>query len=101
MSIDKKDLLDGACYYDQKKKLMHLRLERLMQYLQATHQPMNTNELTFKLKHILKASKNNGSVLILKEKKSCPTWAYPENPENFVLTLEGKEQLKEIENEKD
>ena len=33
VSIDKWDLLEGACYYDQKKKLMHLRLDRLQQYL--------------------------------------------------------------------
>tara|TARA_R100000008_G_scaffold81699_1_gene65233 strand:+ start:670 stop:2337 length:1668 start_codon:yes stop_codon:yes gene_type:complete len=108
VSIDKKDLLDGACYYDQKKKVVHLRLGRLQQYLQATRQSMSTAELTFKLKHILKAKKCNGKVLVLggekeevKEEKSCPTWMYPEDPENFVLTLEGKEQLKEIENEKD
>jgi len=101
VSINKWDLLDGACYYDQKKKLMHLRLDRLQQYLHATKQPMNTNELTFKLKHILKAEKCNGKVKTkVGTEKSCPTWTYPEDPENFVLTIEGKESLKEIENEK-
>jgi len=90
VSIDKWDLLEGACYYDQKKKLMHIRLEKLQQYLNATRQPMKSAELTFKLKTILKGKKNNGKVKPkLGDEKSCPTWTYPEDPENFVLTIEG------------
>jgi hypothetical protein len=90
VSIDKWDLLEGACYYDQKKKLMHIRLEKLQQYLNATRQPMKSAELTFKLKTILEGKKNNGKVKPkLGDEKSCPTWTYPEDPENFVLTIEG------------
>ena len=43
VSLDKWDLLEGACYYDQKKKLMHIKLEKLQQYLNATRQPMKSS----------------------------------------------------------
>jgi len=90
VSLDKWDLLEGACYYDQKKKLMHIKLEKLQQYLNATRQPMKTQELTFKLKTILKGKRNNGKVKTkLGVERSCPTWTYPEDPENFILTVEG------------
>jgi hypothetical protein len=80
---------------------MHLRLDRLQKYLQAKRQPMKTPELTFKLTKILKGKKNNGKVKNkLGQEKSCPTWTYPESPENFTLTIEGKEELEKLENEK-
>ena len=48
------------------------------------------NNKSFKLKTILKGKKNNGKVKPkLGDEKSCPTWTYPEDPENFVLTIEG------------
>jgi hypothetical protein len=102
VSLDKWDLLEGACYYDQNKKLMHIRLGMLQQYLKATRQPMKTPELTFKLTKILKGKKNNGKVKTkLGIEKSCPTWTYPEDKENFTITLEETTSPKEIENEKD
>ena len=82
---------------------MHIRLEKLQQYLNATRQPMKSAELTFKLKTILKGKKNNGKVKPkLGDEKSCPTWTYLEDPENFVLTIEGNisPQQKEIEHAK-
>jgi hypothetical protein len=101
VSLNKWDLLEGACYYDTKKKTMHFRLERLQQYLRATRQPMKSQELTFKLTKILKAKKNNGYIKNkLGVKKSKPTWTYPESRENFTLTLEGEETLEKIEHEK-
>ena len=101
VSFDKWDLLEGACYYDQKKKLMHIRLERLQQYLNATRQPMKAAEITFKLKTILKGKKNNGKVKTkLGVEKSCSTWTYPEDRENFKVTIEGKISSKEIEHAK-
>ena len=101
VSFDKWDLLEGACYYDQKKKLMHIRLERLQQYLNATRQPMKAAEITFKLKTILKGKKNNGKVKTkLDVEKSCSTWTYPEDRENFKVTIEGKISSKEIEHAK-
>ena len=80
---------------------MHIRLERLQQYLEAKRQPMKTAEITFRLTKILKGKKNNGKVKTkLGKEKSCPTWTYPEDPENFTLTVEGKVAQKEIEHAK-
>ena len=80
---------------------MHIRLERLQQYLNATRQPMKAAEITFKLKTILKGKKNNGKVKTkLGVEKSCSTWTYPEDRENFKVTIEGKISSKEIEHAK-
>ena len=101
VSLDKWDVLEGACFYDKKKKRMHFKLNKLQQYLQAVRQPMNTTELTFKITKILKGKKNNGKVKTkLGQEKSCPTWEYTEEPENFVITLNGQEVVEEIEHEK-
>jgi hypothetical protein len=62
---------------------------------------MHSRELTFKITKILNGKKNNGKVLDrLGQEKSCPTWEYPEDKENFVITLNGQEVMEEIENEK-
>jgi len=101
VSLDKADMLDGACFYDRKKQVMHFKLNKLQQYLQAARQPMHSRELTFKITKILNGKKNNGKVLDrLGQEKSCPTWEYPEDKENFVITLNGQEVMEEIENEK-
>ena len=101
VSLDKADMLDGACFYDRKKQVMHFKLNKLQQYLQAARQPMHSRELTFKITKILNGKKNNGKVLDrLGQERSCPTWEYPEDKENFVITLNGQEAMEEIENEK-
>ena len=101
VSLDKADMLDGACFYDRKKQVMHFKLNKLQQYLQAARQPMHSRELTFKITKILNGKKNNGKVFDrLGQEKSCPTWEYPEDKENFVITLNGQEAMEEIENEK-
>jgi hypothetical protein len=101
VSLDKADMLDGACFYDRKKQVMHFKLNKLQQYLQAARQPMHSRELTFKITKILNGKKNNGKVLDrLGQERSCPTWEYPEDKENFVITLNGQEEMEEIENEK-
>ena len=101
VSIDKADMLDGACFYDMKKKLMHFKLNKLQQYLQAVRQPMHSRELTFKITKILNGRKNNGKVKDrLGQERSCPTWEYPEDRDNFVITFNGNEAPQEIENEK-
>ena len=102
VSLEKWDMLEGACYYDQSKKLMHLRLERLHAYLNAIRKPMSSRELTFNLSKILKAKRNTGKAKHpeLGQERSCPTWAYTENTENFVITYNSKEKPKEIEHEK-
>jgi len=62
---------------------------------------MHSRELTFKITKILNGKKNNGKVLDrLGQERSCPTWEYPEDKENFVITLNGQEEMEEIENEK-
>jgi len=101
VSIDRWDLLEGACYYDQEKKVMHFRLERLYQYLNAIRQPMKAREIAFKIKTILKGKKSKSKIKNkLGVEKSCPTWFYPEEPEHFTLTIEGKENKKKLDYEK-
>jgi len=81
------------------KKLMHFKLNKLQQYLQAVRQPMHSRELTFKITKVLNGRKNNGKVKNrLGQEKSCPTWEYPEDRDNFVITFEGNEAPQEIEN---
>ena len=98
VSLNKADLIEGACYYDEKKKLMHFKLDKLQSYLTACRQPMNATELTYKITHILKGKKNNGKVKNrLGKEKSCPTWAYQESRDNFVITLDGSPNQKVID----
>jgi hypothetical protein len=95
VSIEKSDLLDGACYYNQKTKEMDIRLYKLLEYLRANRDPRSTRKLTFDLKHVLKADKINGTVKNVHGKyKSCPTWRFKEDRENFLITLnQGQKQL--------
>ena len=80
---------------------MHFRLERLYQYLNAIRQPMKAREIAFKIKTILKGKKSKSKIKNkLGKEKSCPTWFYPEEPEHFTLTIEGKENKKKLEYEK-
>jgi hypothetical protein len=95
VSIIKSDLLDGACYYNQKTKEMDIRLPKLLSYLKANRDPRSITKLTFDLKHVLKAEKINGTVKNTHGKyKSCPTWRFKEARENFVVTInQGQKQL--------
>ena len=104
VSIIKSDLLDGACYYNEKTKEMDIRLPKLLSYLRANRDPRSIRKLTFDLKHILKAEKINGTVKNAVGKyKSCPTWRFKEKRENFVVTInQGQKQLQlEDKNEED
>jgi hypothetical protein len=105
VSIIKSDLLDGACYYNQKTKEMDIRLPKLLSYLSANRDRRSIRKLTFDLKHILKAKKINGTVKnALGKLKSCPTWRFKEDRENFVVTInQGQKQLllEEENNEED
>jgi hypothetical protein len=99
VSLDKADMLDGACFYDRKKQVMHFKLNKLQQYLQANRQPMHSRELTFKITKILNGRKNNGKVKDrLGQERSCPTWEYPEDRDNFIITFNGNEAPQELEN---
>ena len=95
VSVIKSDLHDGACYYNQKTKDMDIRLSKLLSYLSAIRDRRSLNKLTFDLKHILKAEKVNGQVKNAHGKyKSCPTWRFKEDRENFVVTInQGQKQL--------
>ena len=105
VSIIKSDLLDGACYYNEKTKEMDIRLPKLLSYLRANRDPRSIRKLTFDLKHILNAEKINGTVKNAVGKyKSCPTWRFKESRENFVITInQGQKQLQleEAKNEED
>ena len=105
VSIIKSDLLDGACYYNQKTKEMDIRLPKLLSYLRANRDLRSIRKLTFDLKHILKAEKVNGTVKnALGKYKSCPTWRFKEDRENFIVTInQGQKQLQieEKNNEED
>ena len=105
VSIVKSHLLDGACYWNQVTKEMDIRIPKLLSYLKANRDFRTTRKLTFDLKHILNAEKINGTV---KNNhgiyKSCPTWRFKENRENFIITLtpeQKKLQTKEQSNEED
>ena len=105
VSVIKSDLHDGACYYNQKTKEMDIRLPKLLSYLSANRDRRSIRKLTFDLKHILKAKKINGTVKnALGKLKSCPTWRFKEDRENFVVTInQGQKQLllEEENNEED
>ena len=74
---------------------MDIRLSKLLSYLIAIRDRRSLNKLTFDLKHILKAEKVNGQVKNAHGKyKSCPTWRFKEDRENFVVTInQGQKQL--------
>ena len=105
VSVVKSHLLDGACYWNQATKEMDIRLYKLLDYLRANRDFRPIRKLTFDLKHILNAEKINGTV---KNNhgiyKSCPTWRFKEDRENFIITLtpeQKKLQTKEQRNEED
>ena len=105
VSVIKSDLHDGACYYNQKTKEMDIRLPKLLSYLSANRDRRSIRKLTFDLKHVLKAEKINGTVKNTHGKyKSCSTWRFKEDRENFVVTInQGQKQLllEEENNEED
>ena len=62
---------------------------------------MKAREIAFKIKTILKGEKSRGKIKNHVDKeKSCPTWFYPEERDNFTLTIKGEEVKKEIDHEK-
>jgi len=102
VSIVKSDLLDGACYYSQETKEMEIRIHKLMDYLKANRDLRPVRKLTFDLKHLLKAKKVNGYVTNkLGKEKSCPTWRFKEDRENFIITVTPGQEQQQIEEKKD
>jgi hypothetical protein len=90
----KKDLLQNGCYVNPDDFQMEFKLEHLISYLKAHHIKIPANQLTFKLKHVLKARKVNGKVYdtALKKYKSCPTWKFLSDPERYTVQITGKQQ---------
>ena len=94
VSYDKSALFNQGCYVNQETKELDFRLPNLMNYLKARNIKINVNELTFKLKEILKARKVNGTVYdeVLKQNKSCPTWRFEADTNEYVVQITGTER---------
>ena len=101
VSVVKSHLLDGACYYNQETKEMDIRIHKLMEYLKANRDFRPMRKVCIDLKHLLKAKKLNGYVTnIFGKEKSCPTWRFKEDPENFTITVTpGQQQIEEKKDE--
>jgi hypothetical protein len=102
VSIVRSDLLDGACYYNEETKEMDIRLHKLMEYLKANRDFRPMKKVCFDLKKLLKARKVQGSVKnSFGKEKSCPTWRYEEDRENFIITVTPvQEQIEDKKDEK-
>ena len=102
VSIVRAHLLDGACYYNQETKEVEIRIHKLMEYLKANRDFRSLKKVCFDLKHLLKAKKVNGTVKNkLGKEKSCPTWHFKEDRENFVITITPDQEQQQIEDKKD
>ena len=61
---------------------------KLLEYLKANRVYRPMRKVCIYLKHLLKAKKVNGTVKdIFGKDKSCPTWRFKENPNNFIISL--------------
>ena len=103
VSYDKSALFNQGCYVNQETKELDFRLPNLMNYLKARNIKINVNELTFKLKEVLKARKVNGTVYdeVLKQNKSCPTWRFEADTNEYVVQITGTERKIIEHDEKD
>jgi hypothetical protein len=103
VSYDKSALFNQGCYVNKETKELDFRLPNLMNYLKARNIKINVNELTFKLKEILKARKVNGTVYdeVLKQNKSCPTWRFEADTNEYVVQITGTERKVIEHDEKD
>ena len=103
VSYDKSALFNQGCYVNQETKELDFRLPNLMNYLKARNIKINVNELTFKLKEVLKARKVNGTVYdeVLKQNKSCPTWRFEADTNEYVVQITGTERKVIEHDEKD
>ena len=101
VSIIRSDLLDGACYYDEETKEVEIRIHKLMEYLKAIRDFRSLKKVCFDLRKMLDAKKVSGYVNDkLGKEKSCPTWRFKEDRENFIVTLTPEqEQIEEKKNE--
>ena len=102
VSVISSHLLDGACYYNQETKEMDIRINKLMDYLKANRDFRPIRKIAFDLKHLLKAEKINGKVKdTFGKDKSCPTWRFKEDRENFIITITPGQEKLQIKEKKD
>jgi hypothetical protein len=100
VTVHKIHLLSGACYYDLEDRKIHFKLAELKSYLSGNRILMSASELMFKIQKVLKAKKTNGKAKTKTgEEISCPSWSYPEDRENILITVEDGETLKITEEE--
>ena len=92
--------MDGACYYDEETKEVEIRIHKLMEYLKASRDFRSMKKVCFDLRKMLDANKVTGYVNDkLGKEKSCPTWRFKEDRENFIVTLTPEQE--QIEDKKD
>ena len=102
VSVDRAHLLDGACYYDEKTKEVEIRIHRLMDYLKAIRDFRPMKKVCFDLRKMLNARKAQGTVRDkFGKEKSCPTWHFPEDRKNFIITETPNHKQQQIEDKKD
>ena len=102
VSVDRAHLLDGACYYDEKTKEVEIRIHRLMDYLKAIRDFRPMKKVCFDLRKMLNARKVQGTVRDkFGKEKSCPTWHFPEDRKNFIITETPNHKQQQIEDKKD
>ena len=103
VSVERSNLLDGACYYNQETKEVEIRIHRLMEYLKAIRDFRTLKKVCFDLKKMLNARKMPGGTVKDKfgKKTSCPTWRFKglKNKEDFQITTTLDQ--KQIEDKKD
>ena len=99
VSFQKTALLENACYVNEKTSELDFRISDFMNYLRSIKIQRKLKEVTFDLKHILNATKKNGDVInpITGKKKSCPTWRFKSDPDQYQVM---GDSAKQVEHEK-
>jgi len=99
VSFQKTALLENACYVNEKTYELDFRISDFMNYLRSIKIQRKLKEITFDLRHILNATKKNGDVInpITGKKKSCPTWRFKSDPDQYQVM---GDSAKQVEHEK-
>ena len=99
VSFQKTALLENACYVNEKTWELDFRISDFMNYLRSIKSNKKLKEVTFDLRHVLNATKKNGDVInpITDKKKSCPTWRFKSDPDQYQVM---GDSVKQVEHEK-